>query len=100
MPVKHSIWTVGEKPEPLGSSSLSSEQLLEDMIVRQPEILAEDWLLIGRQVHTSHGGFIDLLAIDNQGSLILIELKREKTPREVVAQALDYASWVLSLIHI
>jgi hypothetical protein len=25
---------------------------------------------------------------------VLIELKRERTPREVVAQALDYASWV------
>ena len=27
-------------------------------------------------------------------SLMLIELKRDRTPREVVAQALDYASWV------
>lgn len=27
----------------------------------------------------------------------MIELKRERTPREVVAQALDYASWVSSL---
>jgi hypothetical protein len=30
-------------------------------------------------------------------SLVLIELKREKTPRDIVAQALDYATWVEKL---
>jgi hypothetical protein len=30
------------------------------------------------------------------GALVLIELKRDRTPREVVAQALDYAGWVES----
>ena len=49
-------------------------------------------MLIGRQVRTSFGGIIDLLAIAPDGSLVLIELKRDKTPREIVAQALDYAS--------
>ena len=28
------------------------------------------------------------------GDLIIVELKRDKTPRDVVAQFLDYASWV------
>lgn len=46
---------------------------------------------------TSHGGRIDLLAIAPDGSLVLIELKRDRTPREIVAQALDYASWVEQL---
>src|SRR5699024_5475914 len=31
------------------------------------------------------------------GSLVLVELKRDRTPREVVAQSLDYASWVQRL---
>lgn len=31
------------------------------------------------------------------GALVLIELKRDRTPREVVAQALDYACWVEKL---
>jgi len=43
------------------------------------------------------GGRIDLLAIAPDGALVLIELKRDRTPREVVAQALDYAVWVESL---
>jgi hypothetical protein len=42
-------------------------------------------------------GRIDLLAIAPDAALILIELKRDRTPREVVAQALDYASWVEGL---
>ena len=39
----------------------------------------------------------NLLAIAPDGSLVLIELKRYRTPRDVVAQALDYASWVEAL---
>lgn len=67
------------------------------MIVSDPRILSTEWLLIGRQEQTSHGGRIDLLAIAPDASLVLIELKRDRTPREIVAQALDYASWVESL---
>tara|TARA_R110002074_G_scaffold127844_2_gene267744 strand:- start:195 stop:1196 length:1002 start_codon:yes stop_codon:yes gene_type:complete len=47
----------------------------------------------GRQVQTDFGTFIDLLAINSEGNLSIIELKRHKTPREVFAQAIDYASW-------
>ncbi len=54
-------------------------------------------LVIGQQVPTSFGGWIDLLCIDVDGSLIIIELKRSKTPREITAQVLDYASWVKTL---
>lgn len=64
------------------------------MIVAAPEILSGEWLLIGRQEQTGLGGRIDLLAIAPDASLVLIELKRNRTPREIVAQALDYASWV------
>lgn len=64
------------------------------MIINRPEILSGAWMLIGRQEHTGFGGRIDLLAIAPDASLVLIELKRDRTPREVVAQALDYAAWV------
>ena len=94
MPIKHAIWKVGQKPAPLNSSVLASEQLLEDMIVAEPKMLSAEWMLIGRQEHTGYGGRIDLLAIAPDASLVLIELKRDRTPREIVAQAIDYASWV------
>ncbi len=94
MPIHHAIWRVGEQPAPLVYSRLASEQQLEDMIVRDPRILSSEWMLIGRQEVTSHGGRVDLLAIAPDASLVLIELKRDRTPREIIAQALDYASWV------
>jgi hypothetical protein len=67
------------------------------MIVREPRMLSGDWMLIGRQEITTHGGRIELLAIAPDGSLVLIELKRDKTPRETVTQALHHASWVAGL---
>jgi uncharacterized protein YeaO (DUF488 family) len=97
MPIRHAIWKVGEKPVPLSASRLPSEQNLEEMIVRDPRILSSEWMLIGRQEDTSNGGRIDLLAIAPDGSLVLIELKRDRTPREIISQALDYASWVEQL---
>lgn len=97
MPIQHALWQVGDQPTRLAGSRLASEQLLEDMIVREPGILSTEWMLIGRQEITAHGGRIDLLAIAPDGSLVLIELKRDRTPRDIVAQALDYAAWVSEL---
>lgn len=97
MPIKTQIWTVGGQPSQLHECILPSEQLLEDMIVTAPRLLSEEWMLIGRQESTGLGGRIDLLAIAPDASLVLIELKRDRTPRDVVAQALDYASWVEKL---
>lgn len=97
MPIQHSIWKVGSQPTALKYGTLATEQTLEDMIVREPGILSTEWMLIGRQEQTGLGGRIDLLAIAPDGSLVLIELKRNRTPREIVAQALDYASWVEKL---
>lgn len=97
MAIRQAIWKVGPKPSPLQTAYLSSERLLEDMIVSAPAILDDQWMLIGRQIVTKFGGVVDLLALAPDGSLVLIELKRDRTPREVVAQALDYASFVAGL---
>jgi hypothetical protein len=97
MAIRQAIWTVGSSPMALQPAYLPTQRLLEDMIVSAPAILDDQWMLIGRQVSTKFAGFIDLLALAPDGSLVLIELKRDKTPREVVAQALDYASFVADL---
>lgn len=97
MPIKHAIWKVGSEPSALPTSTLLNEQQLENMIVASPQILSGEWMLIGQQEQTGLGGRIDLLAIAPDASLVLIELKRNRTPREIVAQALDYASWVEKL---
>jgi hypothetical protein len=97
MPIRTALWKVSTRPQPLTESSLASERLLEDMIVSAPSLLSDEWMLIGRQEDTGFGGRIDLLAIEPDGALVLIEIKRGRTPREVVAQALDYAAWVQTL---
>ena len=97
MPVQHVLWKIGKSPERLLASRLDSEKQLEEMIVAEPSILSRDWMLIGRQERTSYGKILDLLAVAPDGSLVLIELKRDQTPWDVVAQALDYASWVEEL---
>lgn len=97
MPIQTSIWKVGAKPQQLSPAQLANEQLLETMIVQAPSLLSDEWMLIGRQEHTGFAGRIDLLALAPDGSVVLIELKRDRTPREVVAQALDYGAWVEKL---
>jgi len=39
------------------------------------------------------------LAMDVQGDVTIVELKRNRTPRDVTAQVLDYASWVRRLTY-
>ena len=97
MAIRTALWKVGQRPEPLGEAILASERLLEDMIVADARLLSDEWMIIGRQEDTGFSGRIDLLAIAPDGALVLIEIKRDRTPREVVAQALDYASWVQTL---
>jgi hypothetical protein len=64
---------------------------LEPWLASNPEIIANDILIIGRQVR-SKSGPIDLLGIDSSGNAVVIEIKREQLPRECLAQAIDYAS--------
>lgn len=97
MSIRTALWKVSANPQALVESQLPSEKLLEDMIVAAPKVLSDEWMLIGRQEDTGFGGRIDLLAIAPDGSLVLAELKRDRTPRDVVAQAIDYASWVHKL---
>ncbi|MEZ8822874.1 hypothetical protein AB6E04_00850 [Vibrio amylolyticus] len=97
MTIEQGIWKIGEKPIRLQPITMSSENLLEQQILQDIALLNSDWLLIGQQVRTAHDKRIDLLAMDSSGSVIIIELKRDKTPRDVVAQAMDYASWVVQL---
>ena len=77
--------------------ALINKKELEDILAEHIEILDADWLLIGRQVRTVAGKFIDLLCMDHDGDLIVVELKKDLTPREVTAQAIDYASCMADL---
>jgi RecB family endonuclease NucS len=97
MAIDQSLWKISEKIEKVSQVNLNSEAELEEVLQNNIEILNENWLVIGRQVQTKYNKSIDLLAIDPFGSLIIIELKKSKTPRDIIAQAIDYASWVKDL---
>src|SRR4030043_337275 len=78
------------------------ESDLEELLENNPEYFFEDSkiLIMGRQVPTNLGTSIDLLGIDKFGNLVVIELKRDKTPRETLAQLLEYASFVENLDYV
>src|SRR6056297_3005697 len=97
MPIEVGIWKLGPQVQRIRFIPMPSESRLEDIIADDIGILDPALLLIGRQVQTSYNKFIDLLAMDADGRLVVIELKRNRTPREVVAQLLDYGSWVRNL---
>jgi len=75
------------------------EEDLETLLENNPEYFFEGSkvLIIGRQVTTNINTFIDLLGIDKTGNTVVVELKRGKTPRETVAQLLEYASFIENL---
>ena len=77
--------------------ALDLEERIEDWVAKDLSLVGVDGVIIGRQVVTAHGKRIDLLALDEEGSLIIIELKRDRSPRDIVAQVLDYAAWVCKL---
>ncbi len=98
MPVKVEFWKLEDKQvNKINYSSIETEEKFENILEEDISILSEDILLIGRQIMTDYGKYIDMLGIDIEGNLSVIELKKNKTPRDVVAQTIDYASWVQNL---
>jgi Endonuclease NucS len=84
-------------PVQIEAGKLANENMIQNWIAERPELLGLDLLIIGREVVAPDRGRIDLLGIDEDGNLAIVELKRDRTPREVIAQVLDYASWIATL---
>lgn len=96
--MKHiGLWKVqndasGRAATPVSSKqSTETESLLEEILVKSPSLLGDRIQLVGRQVQTE-GGPLDLLGVDEDGRLVVFELKRGTLTRDAVAQVLDYAS--------
>ena len=89
------LWKIEKETlREITKSKVDVEARLQNWISSDISIISPDFLVIGREVPTDLGGFIDILCIRENGDLVIVELKRDKTPREISAQVLDYASWV------
>src|SRR6266849_3787463 len=75
-------------------SATHREKDLEKWIEQDTSLLGSKLLVIGRQYDIPNVGVLDLLCIDEAGTLVVVEFKRNFTNRETVAQILDYASWL------
>jgi len=97
MPIEVGLWRVGEQLTPVAGGGMDSERRLETLLANDIKVVDQDLMLIGRQVSTEYGKYIDLLALDSDGRVVVLESKKDRSPREVVAQLLDYGSWVRDL---
>ena len=98
MPTEIKLWRIeGDRPRPVSQDKLDLEARLEGWIRDDVGLVNDGLLVIGQQVPTEHTGDIDLLAMDSEANLVILELKRDRTPRDIVAQTLDYASYVQKL---
>ncbi len=83
-------------------TDIELENHLESWLENSPWALVEGEpiLWIGRQTSANVGErtiFLDLLGLDSEGNLVIVELKKSKAPRDVVAQLLEYAGWAEKL---
>jgi len=84
----------------MNNTSLVDEKLyetddLQEWIRKNPCCIG-DLMIIQREFYTdgSRGKRADLLALDRRGNLVVIENKRERSGRTVLAQALEYVAKV------
>ena len=82
-----------------GEIGLRERAHLQEWIAKYPLALGEELLVIQKEF----AGFsdtqerLDLLALDKEGSLVIIEHKLDDTGRDVTWQALKYASYCARL---
>ena len=80
-------------PTNFTSQNLLERHDIQEWIEKNPEILGEDFLIIGKELLLPSGSRLDLLAIDKNACLAIIELKRDDSGKDVDWQAIKYTSY-------
>lgn len=82
MPEEIRLWEVRDQESlaEVSKARLDAEKRIELWIEKDIKVLRPDVMVIGRQVATAYGKFIDILCMDGSGNLVIVELKRDKTP--------------------
>ncbi|MCP3660393.1 MAG: DUF4268 domain-containing protein [Bacteroidetes bacterium] len=81
------------------SLGLKERKDLQEWIAKTPNILGEELLIIQKEFDGFDGTSerLDLLALDKTGNLVIIENKLDSSGKDVIWQALKYASYCSSL---
>lgn len=72
---------------------------IQEWIAGTPEILGEPFMIISKELILPSGRRLDLLAVDKEGALVVIELKRDDSGSDVEWQAIKYASYCSSFSY-
>lgn len=90
-----------EKSEKQGFQRMNlwERKHIEEWVRKAPEILGEDLLVVGVEFDqfSSSKDRLDILAVDRQGKLVVVELKRDPSAGYADLQAVRYAAMVSSM---
>ncbi len=92
--------TVGSVPErKLADLGLWERDDLQEWVIEEPRILGENLLVVTSEYAGFEGTLdrLDVLALDRDGKLVVIELKRDRADTNTDLQALKYASFCSTL---
>lgn len=89
----------GDEPEPTGSAEFAYEEDLKNYLARNLSVLEQGLVLYEEEdivgIEFPVGGrFIDILARDANGNLVVIELKVSRGYDRVVGQLMRYMAWI------
>ncbi len=84
---------------PVPFHATHKEEDLQGWADKNPHLFNNGYpmLSLGTEIKTGHDHYIDNLFLDGTGCLVVAELKRGKSPRDVTAQAVDYGAYASSL---
>src|SRR3954466_11944322 len=97
------LFTVTEdQVSPLSADSFQAthnEERIQKWVDTYPALIndGQPMLSLGTEIVTRHNHYIDNLFLDADGTVVAAEIKRGRTPRDVVAQTLDYAAFISTL---
>ncbi|MDD6548987.1 hypothetical protein [Blautia massiliensis (ex Durand et al. 2017)] len=69
------------------------ESDIEEVLRKNADMICSDeesLLIVGQQVRDAKNGRSDLTAIDNEGNIVIIEIKRDKKDIEARKEALEF----------
>jgi len=74
-------------------TGFGTEEALEGYIQTHPEVLGELFIIARQTLSSSRRDVPDLIAVDADGQVVIIEVKKDTATEDVIPQVLRYAIW-------